>query len=125
MKKLFSLVLAAGLVMLSCKKNESAPESASAVEQTSNDASLEQDTKIYTSSKGDQLKVTYFAEEDKVAVKVQKNNEPEHKLTAKTVNALGNPVFTDDSYMWEMNSTGSGGKLSDKDGNAMEYREAE
>ncbi len=122
MKNIFFSLIAASLMLISCKKNEASPENKETTEAAkSNEISLEQDVKILKSSKGDQLKVTYFAEGTDVAVKIQKNEEPEQKLSAKTVSEKGNPIFTNDTYMWEMNDSGTGGKLSDKDGNAMVY----
>ena len=125
MKKLFFVLLAAATFSVSCKKTENTTAETVKSDSENKEVALEQQVKIFKNSKGDQLKVSYFAEGDMVAVKIQKNDEPEHKLSAKTVNAKGNPLFTDNTYMWEMNDSGTGGKLSDKDGNSMEYREDE
>lgn len=125
MKKILFGLAIGGITLLSCKKTDAVTEGETITSQAkSNEVSNVQDTKTFKSSKGDILKVTYYAEGADVMVKIQKNNEPEQKLSAKTVNQKGNAIFTNDNYMWEMKEGNLGGKLSDKDGNAMEYSEA-
>lgn len=124
MKKILFGLAIGSITLLSCKKTDAVTESGTTTSQAkSNEVSNVQDTKTFKSSKGDILKVTYYAEGADVMVKIQKNNEPEQKLSAKTVNQKGNAIFTNDQYMWEMKEGNLGGKLSDKDGNAMEYSE--
>lgn len=124
MKKIILALALSGIALVSCKKAENATETGTISSQVkSHEVSNVQDTKTFKSSKGDILKVTYYAEGADVMVKIQKNNEPEQKLSAKMVSTKGNPVFTNDVYMWEMKEGNVGGKLSDKDGNAMEYVE--
>lgn len=124
MKKIILALALSGIALVSCKKAENATETGTISPQVkSHEVSNVQDTKTFKSSKGDILKVTYYAEGADVMVKIQKNNEPEQKLSAKMVSTKGNPVFTNDVYMWEMKEGNVGGKLSDKDGNAMEYVE--
>lgn len=124
MKKILLGLAIGGITLLSCKKTDAVTEGETTTSQTKpNEVSNVQDTKTFKSSKGDILKVTYYAEGADVMVKIQKNSEPEQKLSAKTVNQKGNAIFTNDNYMWEMKEGNLGGKLSDKDGNAMEYSE--
>lgn len=124
MKKIILALALSGIALVSCKKAENATETGTISPQVkSHEVSNVQDTKTFKSSKGDILKVTYYAEGADVMVKIKKNNEPEQKLSAKMVSTKGNPVFTNDVYMWEMKEGNVGGKLSDKDGNAMEYVE--
>lgn len=124
MKKILLGLAIGGITLLSCKKTDAVTEGETITSQAkSNEVSNVQDTKTFKSSKGDILKVTYYAEGADVMVKIQKNSESEQKLSAKTVNQKGNAIFTNDNYMWEMKEGNLGGKLSDKDGNAMEYSE--
>ena len=115
-------ILAAGfalLLMNSCTKTESS--SASTEKETSTEIGLVQEPLTLKSPKGEEILVTYFSEGDEVAVKIQKKGEEEQKLSAKTVNPSGNPIFTNEEYMWELTQEGQAGKLSDKDGNVTEY----
>lgn len=123
MKNVIFAVLALFLIQ-SCDKAENQPQNP---QEVSNDnpaaQSLVQKPLQLKNSNGETVTVTYFAEGDNVAVKISKNGEPEQKLTAKTTNAAGNPIFTNDEYMWEITQEGRAGKLSDKDGNGSEYKE--
>lgn len=111
------------LLVFSCqKKEQDSSNSTEVISSNSKEVSLEQEPKIFKNSKGEELTVTYFAEGNQVAVKIQKTGDVEQKLSAKTSNAAGNPIFTNDECMWEMTEDGSSGKLSDKDGNSMEYK---
>ncbi len=122
MKKIILALAISGIALVSCKKTENPTESITPdLEAKSSEVSNVQDTKTLTNSKGEKLKVTYYAEGTDVMVKIQKNNEPEYKLSPKTVTSNGNPVFSNEVYMWEMKEGNAGGKLTDKDGNAMEY----
>lgn len=128
MKKIILTLAITGIALVSCKKTENSAENTTEnttvfSKSNSHEVSNTQDSKTFTNSKGDKLKVTYFAEGPNVMVKIQKNNEPEQKLSAKTVNAKGNPIFTNEIYMWEMKEGNVDGKLSDKDGNTIEYVE--
>ncbi len=104
---------------LSCTKENQKIEASS--EQNEVEIHSRQETQILHSSKGDTLRVTYLALGDKVAVEIQKNQEPGRKLEAKTVSTTGNPVFADEELKWEMGTGNIGGKLSDAEGNAMKY----
>lgn len=95
--KVFALVAVLSLVF-SCKKSETS-ETADVTPTVNNkEVSLEQDVKTLTGPNGEKITVAYFAEGTDVAVKVNKNNEGEHKLSAKGVTDNGNPLFTDLKY---------------------------
>ena len=71
---------------------------------------------------GEKITVEYFAEGTEVAVKVNKNNEGEHKLNAKGVTEGGNPLFSDGEVVWEMNSDGTSGTLTEKGGKVTVFK---
>ena len=115
-------ILVAGfalLLMNSCTKTET--NSASTENEKSTEIGLVQKPLTLKSPTGEEISVTYFSEGDVVAVKIQKAGEEEQKLSAKTVNPSGNPIFTNEEFMWELTQEGQAGKLSDKDGNVTEY----
>lgn len=123
MMKNLSIALFALLFLSSCNKMEPASASSEDANRTSpTEISQVQEPQQLQNSKGELLQVTYFAEGDEVAVKIKKSGEAEQKLTAKTSNSAGNPIFTNDNYMWEMTQEGKAGKLSHKEGNSDEYR---
>lgn len=121
--KNIAITLFTFLLVVSC--NEAEQKSAPSDDITkveSKEISQVQESKIMKSSEGEEVKVTYFAEGDMVAVKLQKTGEEEQTLSAKSSSAQGNPIFTNENYMWEMTDEGAAGKLSDKEGNATEYK---
>ena len=120
MKKLFFFVALSGITLASCTKEENKGAQQETTPQEAQESNV-QDTKTLKSSTGETVKVTYFAEGGMVAVKLEKEGQPEQKLTAKTVNAQGNPIFSNEEMMWEMNSSGTGGKLTDKEGNSTTF----
>ena len=120
--KYFTIALLAfGLTFTACKKAENQTVETEQTEETG----LEQDAKILQNEAGDQLKVVYYAEGDKAAVKLTKNSEPEQTLVAKVVSSRGNPVFANDNMMWEMDEGGLSGTLTDKAGKEEKFREPE
>ncbi|MBF5027954.1 hypothetical protein [Planobacterium oryzisoli] len=126
MKKIL-LAASAFLVLVACTKTEA--ESTAATEATEeevkvtdpNEVSNVQEPKTFRSETGDVLKVTYFALGDRVAVKVQKNQEPEVELKGQTVSSSGNLLFGTKDLSWEMDDSGSSGKLTGADGVAVQY----
>lgn len=123
MKTTFLTIFAAGLLMVSCKKSETTNETALATpSENSTEISLEQDVKTMTGPNGEKIMVAYFAEGTEVAVKVNKNNEGEHKLSAKGVTDSGNPLFSDGEVVWEMNSDGTSGTLTEKGGKVTVFK---
>lgn len=126
MKKIL-LAASAFLVLVACTKPEA--ESTAATETTEeevkvtdpNEVSNVQEPKTFRSETGDVLKVTYFALGDRVAVKVQKNQEPEVELKGQTVSSSGNLLFGTKDLSWEMDDSGSSGKLTGADGVAVPY----
>ena len=116
-------IVAASVLIISCKKTETTNESsASAATEKSTEVSLEQDVKNLTGPNGEKITVAYFAEGTDVAVKVNKNNEGEHKLSAKGVTDNGNPLFSDGQVVWEMNSDGTSGTLTEKGGKVIVFK---
>ena len=123
MKKLYIAIFALFL-LTSCSKNDQNSAKLSEISKTpSTEISQVQKAIILKNDKGEILTVTYFAEGDAVAVKIQKKGGKEEKLSAKTSNENGNPIFTNKEYMWEMTQDGKAGKLSDKDGISSVYKE--
>jgi len=123
MKKLLIIAFALTLVT-ACQKNDKIAETTSS-SVSSNDPkeeSLMQDAVELKNSKGETLKVTYFAQGNDVAMKMEKEGEPKQILVAKKISSKGEPVFTNEKWMWE-GSIGEGGKLSDAEGNSMQYLE--
>lgn len=122
MRNLYAAVFAL-LIMNSCNKEEINTQNQAEITKTaSTEISQVQEPLKLKNNKGEELSVTYLAEGDVVGVKIQKTGEGEQKLSAKTTNLSGNPIFSNENYMWEMTHEGKAGKLSDKDGNASEYQ---
>jgi hypothetical protein len=123
MKKLLIIAFALTLVT-ACQKNDEVTETSpsSVSSNDSKEESLMQDPVELKNSKGETLKVTYFAQGNDVALKMEKEGEPEQILVAKKISSKGEPVFTNEKWMWE-GSIGEGGKLSDAEGNSMQYLE--
>ncbi|ACU06565.1 hypothetical protein FIC_00089 [Flavobacteriaceae bacterium 3519-10] len=89
------------------------------------EAELVQKPVEFKNASGEAISVTYYSEGDVVAVKITPQGKAEQKLVAKTVNRNGNPVFTNDQYMWEITQDGQAGTLSDGAGNTTEYMKTE
>ena len=121
MKNLYIAIIAS-LFLSSCSKSEQKSSSSAASKTPSTEISQVQEPLKMKNSKGEEISVTYFAQGDAVAVKIQKAGKNEEKLSAKTSNPAGNPIFSNENYMWEMTQEGKGGKLTDKAGNASEYK---
>lgn len=123
MKKLLIIAFALTLVT-ACQKNDEVTETSpsSISSNDSKEESLMQDAVELKNSKGETLKVTYFAQGNDVALKMEKEGEPEQILVAKKISSKGEPVFTNEKWMWE-GSIGEGGKLSDAEGNSIQYLE--
>ncbi|SFI86985.1 hypothetical protein SAMN05421638_1278 [Kaistella treverensis] len=123
MKKLIIAVVAFTLFTACQKKEQINTENNSTVAASDpKEESLMQDAVELKNSKGETLKVTYFAQGNDVAMKMEKEGEPEQILVAKKISSKGEPVFTNEKWMWE-GKIGTGGKLSDAEGNSIEYLE--
>ncbi|WP_447951633.1 hypothetical protein [Chryseobacterium koreense] len=118
MKKL-TLFLVALFFLNACKKQS---ENKPITDLNSKEESLVQKASKLKNDQGEEIQVTYFAEGGVVAVKIQKTGDKELKLSAKTTNAKGNPIFTNEEVMWEMTQDGRAGKLTDKEGNSSDYQ---
>lgn len=110
------------LMAVSCTKNSETSSNTADTDVPNTEVSNEQKPVQLKNDAGEEITITYFAEGDAVAVKLQKAGEAEQKLSAKTVNAAGNPIFSNDTYMWEITQEGQAGKLSDKSGKTVEYK---
>ncbi|SFC02403.1 hypothetical protein [Kaistella jeonii] len=106
----------------SCSKSEQNSSNSGVTKTPSTEISQVQKPLKMKNNKGEEVTVTYFAEGDAVAVKIQKTGGKEEKLSAKTSNENGNPIFTNQNFMWEMTQEGKGGKLTDKEGISSEYK---
>lgn len=106
---LFFLLTAAG-----CKKNDGTTSNAS--EQTVKPVS-----QTLTGENGEKISIEYFEKDGEVAIKLIKNKE-EHILKAKATSDAGNPMFTDGTYVWEMQADAKSGKLTDKSGKTVIYK---
>ena len=123
MKKLLTLALA--LFLLSaCKKENTTNTATTGSEKDPNEVSLVQETTKLENNKGEIIGVTYFAQGDNIAVKLEQEGKPDETLIAKKINTKGEPVFANEKMMWE-GALGSGGKTTDGEGNITEYREIE
>lgn len=96
--------------LTACQKNE---QSNSSNHKSANEVSLVQNSIELKDNSGKMITVTYFAKGDQVAVRLKIDGK-EHELVAKGINKNGNPIFTDNEYMWEMGADSHSGKLSDK-----------
>ena len=123
MKKLLIIAFALTLVT-ACQKNDKIAETnrSSVSSDDPKEESLMQEAVELKNSKGETLKETYFAQGNDVAMKMEKEGEAEQILVAKKISSKGEPVFTNEKWMWE-GSIGEGGKLSDAEGNSMQYLE--
>ncbi len=123
MKKISYSILTAlfafQLLAISACNKEDKPSTETTAENT--EPSLEQEAKMLKNQKGESIKVVYFAEGDEVAVKITINGK-EHKLNARGSNNKGEPIFTDDTYAWEIMESGTSGRLTDKAGNIETYK---
>lgn len=120
MKNIYVIVF--GLLMvMSCDKKEQTTENSVKTEKSTEVSQVQEPMKI-KNDKGEEIAVTYFAEGDEVAVKILRTGEEEQKLTGKTTSPNGNPIFSNDKYMWEMTQEGKGGKLTSKSGETSEYK---
>ena len=123
MKKLLTLALALFL-LTACKKENTTNTATTGSEKDPNEVSLVQETTKLENNKGEIIGVTYVAQGDNIAVKLEQEGKPDETLIAKKINTKGEPVFANEKMMWE-GALGSGGKTTDGEGNITEYREIE
>ena len=108
-------------LVASCTKEQGTSTGPTSISKKDpNEVSLEQTPSKLKNSKGEELTVTYFAKGEQVAVKLEIEGMPEEVLTARTISTKGDPIFANEKYMWE-GAMKQGGKLSDADGNMVEY----
>ncbi len=120
MKNIYVIVCALFLVM-SCDKKDQSAENSVKTEKSTEVSQVQEPMKL-KNDKGEEISATYFAEGDQVALKIQKQGEAEQKLTGKTSSPNGNPIFSNENYMWEITQEGKGGKLTSKSGESSEYK---
>ena len=119
------LIFTLGLFLLTaCKKENATSNTTTGSVKDPNEVSLVQETTKLKNDKGEVIGVTYFAQGENIAVKIEQNGKPEEVLIAKKINTKGEPVFANEKMMWE-GALGSGGKTTDGQGNVTEYREIE
>ena len=119
------LIFTLGLFLLTaCKKENTTSNTITGSVKDPNEVSLVQETTKLKNDKGEVIGVTYFAQGENIAVKIEQNGKPEEVLIAKKINTKGEPVFANEKMMWE-GALGSGGKTTDGQGNVTEYREIE
>ena len=85
MKKLLIFTLALFLVT-ACKKETETTNAATGKVSDPNEVSLVQETSKLQNDKGEVMGVTYFAQGDNVAVKLEQEGKPEEILIAKKIN---------------------------------------
>lgn len=119
-KGLLGLFLVSTLAF-SCKKAETKSETEN-TKTPNNEVSQVQEAQPLQNAEGEKIDVVYFAEGDKVAVRIKMPNGEECKLSAKGVTENGNPIFTDGKCIWEMHDDGHSGKLTDETGETKEYQ---
>ena len=119
------MIFTLGLFLLTaCKKEETTSNAATDSVKDPNEVSLVQETSKLKNDKGEEIGVTYFAQGENIAVKIEQTGKPEEILIAKKINTKGEPVFANEKMMWE-GALGSGGKTTDGEGNVTQYREIE
>ena len=119
------LIFTLGLFLLTaCKKENTTSNTTTGSVKDPNEVSLVQETTKLKNDKGEVIGVTYFAQGENIAVRIEQNGKPEEVLIAKKINTKGEPVFANEKMMWE-GALGSGGKTTDGQGNVTEYREIE
>lgn len=123
MKNLLILTLGLFLLTACTKENTTVNATARSVKDP-NEVSLVQETTKLKSDNGDVIGVTYFAQGENIAVKIEQDGKPEEILVAKKINTKGEPVFANEKMMWE-GALGAGGKTTDGAGNVVQYREIE
>ena len=118
------LIFTLGLFLLiGCKKENSENANSGSVKDP-NEVSLVQETTQLKNDKGETMGVTYFAQGENIAVKLEQVGKPEEILIAKKINKKGEPVFANDKMMWE-GALGAGGKMTDAQGTETMYQEIE
>lgn len=119
------MIFTLGLFLLTaCKKEDTTTSAATSSVKDPNEVSLVQETSKLKNEKGEEIGVTYFAQGENIAVKIEQTGKPEEILIAKKINTKGEPVFANEKMMWE-GALGSGGKTTDGEGNVTQYREIE
>lgn len=103
--------------IFSCQKNKAHDDNYSNA-----DDKLEQEAQILKNDKNDSIIVSYYADGDKVAVKIKRGNEKEHQLSARGINEKYEPIFADEAYEWQIMEDGRSGRLIDKNGNTEIYK---
>ncbi|MDQ0476720.1 hypothetical protein [Chryseobacterium sp. MDT2-18] len=124
MKKLLIFTLGLFLVTACDKEQAKTLNTTEVSAKDPKEVSLVQETTKLKNDKGEEMNVTYFAQGDDIAVKLEQDGKKEEILIAKKINTKGEPVFANEKMMWE-GALGAGGKLTDDQGNATQYSEIE
>lgn len=81
---------------------------------------LEQPPLVLQNKEGVKIEITFFAKEDEVAVKMLMY-EQIWILDSKGLNDKGNPIFSNQNYMWELFPDMKSGQLTDESGNSSVF----
>jgi len=81
---------------------------------------LEQPPLVLQNKEGIKMEITFFAKEDEVAVKILMD-EQIWILDSKGLNDKGNPIFSNQNYMWELFPDMKSGQLTDESGNSSVF----
>lgn len=81
---------------------------------------LEQPPLVLQNKEGIKMEIIFFAKEDEVALKMLMD-EQIWILDSKGLNDKGNPIFSNQNYMWELFPDMKSGQLTDESGNSSVF----
>lgn len=121
--KLMLMVLTS--MLIACKSETTKIERSEKNEsEISTKDDLEQAPLLLKNKNGEQIKITFFAKDDEIAIKLLIKDELS-TLESKGLNDKGNPIFSDQNYLWELFADMKSGQLTDREGNISLYFLAE
>lgn len=121
--KLMLMVLTS--MLIACKSETTKIERSEKDEsEISTKDDLEQAPLLLKNKNGEQIKITFFAKDDEIAIKLLIKDELT-TLESKGLNDKGNPIFSDQNYLWELFADMKSGQLTDREGNISLYFLAE
>lgn len=121
--KLMLMVLTS--MLIACKSETTKIERSEKDEsEISTKDDLEQAPLLLKNKNGEQIKITFFAKDDEIAIKLLIKDELS-TLESKGLNDKGNPIFSDQNYLWELFADMKSGQLTDREGNISLYFLAE
>lgn len=121
--KLMLMVLTS--MLIACKSETTKIERSEKDEsEISTKDDLEQAPLLLKNKNDEQIKITFFAKDDEIAIKLLIKDELS-TLESKGLNDKGNPIFSDQNYLWELFADMKSGQLTDREGNISLYFLAE